>query len=115
MRFCLWCCADKSTDSDDTADGVHANGPTPATKSVKSPICLLDPYADPDDSDTMTAEGLERLCEDAGIPMDGAQPLLLSWQLDVVEFGTFKREKWKKWLEEVQYVLSVYILCTFSG
>lgn len=104
MRLTFWCCADNLFCSDDNESSARPTGSKASKKSIESPDNLFDPYVDEDDADTMTVEGLGRLCEDAGISMDGAQPLLLSWQLDVSEFGTFKRDKWKPWLEQIRYV-----------
>jgi DCN1-like protein 4/5 len=38
--------------------------------------------------------GLEKLCTEADIPLDGAQPLILAWQLKSSEMGKFTRAEW---------------------
>ncbi|PAV23305.1 hypothetical protein PNOK_0037300 [Pyrrhoderma noxium] len=60
------------------------------------------PYMDADNPQVMGAEGFERLCSDAGIPMDGSRPLLLAWQLGAKELGTFTLEEWTNTLNELQ-------------
>ncbi|KAL5511890.1 hypothetical protein ACEPAH_5108 [Sanghuangporus vaninii] len=63
---------------------------------------FFDSYAEASDPQNMTAEGFERLCGEANIPMAGAQPLLLAWQLDAKELGSFSRVEWTKGLQELQ-------------
>lgn len=109
MPFWSWCFSNKSICRDDGADG-DALGKSKASGKSKAPVAapkspdeLFNAYAEAADPDTIGAEGLQRLCAEANIPMDGAQPLLLSWQLDANEFGSFKREEWTKNLDELQY------------
>ncbi|KAK0227961.1 Cullin binding-domain-containing protein [Armillaria fumosa] len=60
-------------------------------------VALFETYADPDTPDVIGPEGLEKLCLDANIPMEGALPLLFSWQLEAQEMGKFTRDEWIKW------------------
>lgn len=55
---------------------------------------LFNSYVDEDDRNVIGPEGLERLCTEADIPLDGAQPLILAWQLKSSEMGKFTREEW---------------------
>jgi len=55
---------------------------------------LFDSFADEDDRDVIGPEGLERLCTEADISLDGAQPLILAWQLKCSEMGKFTRAEW---------------------
>lgn len=50
----------------------------------------------------MGPEGLEQLCNDAGIAMDGALPLILSWQVGCKEMLTITIEEWQKTMEELK-------------
>jgi DCN1-like protein 4/5 len=57
-------------------------------------VALFQKYADPDDPNVIGPEGFTQLCEEARIPMDGALPLILAWQLQAMEMGKFTREEW---------------------
>ncbi|KAG7453051.1 uncharacterized protein BT62DRAFT_977522 [Guyanagaster necrorhizus] len=67
-------------------------------------VALFETYADPDTSDVIGPEGLEKLCSDANIPMEGALPLLFSWQLEAQEMGKFTKGQWIKWTSARKYV-----------
>lgn len=118
MRFCSWCISDKASRSDDEGDSDSVAGPskTKNTQSstckvpievkldVKRPEVLFTEYADPEQENVIGAEGLERLCTDGNIPMEGARPLLLAWQLSAKEMGTFTKDEWSKGLDELKCV-----------
>lgn len=55
---------------------------------------LFNSFSDEDDRNVIGPEGLERLCTEADIPLDGAQPLILAWQLKSSEMGKFTRTEW---------------------
>jgi len=55
---------------------------------------LFSSYVDEDDRNVIGPEGLERLCTEADIPLDGAQPLILAWQLKCSEMGKFTKAEW---------------------
>jgi DCN1-like protein 4/5 len=57
---------------------------------------LFATYADTDDSSYIGADGLERLCTDSNICMDGPQLLILAWFLRASELGKFAKEEWLK-------------------
>ncbi|KAI5119089.1 hypothetical protein M0805_004862 [Coniferiporia weirii] len=109
MPLCSWCISDKATRSDDRDDDGDSTtghskskvgGQVAASRSIAAGGGeLFDAYADPEEPDIMNAEGLERLYSAADVPMDGARPLLLAWQLDAKELGSFAREDWMKGLE----------------
>jgi len=118
MRFCSWCISDKASRSDDEGDSDSVAGPS-KTKSAQSSTCkapievkldvkrpeaLFTEYADPEQEDVIGAEGMERLCADANIPMEGARPLLLAWQLNAKEMGAFSKDEWSKGLDELKIV-----------
>lgn len=98
----LLCCAS----GDNFADAVAPNSgakKTPSEAAAKSEVysvqraeALFFQFADEDNPDVIGAEGFERLCSQAEVPLDGALPLLLSWQLDSHEMGKISREEWLK-------------------
>jgi hypothetical protein len=65
---------------------------------------LFDAYADQDDKDVIGPEGFERLCGDAELALDGALPLLLSWQLDASDMGQITKVQWMNGTSSLQYV-----------
>ena len=65
---------------------------------------LFNAYEDADEKDVIGAEGFMRLCEDAGIEMEGAHPLILAWHLQCKEMAKISREEWMKGLESLQCV-----------
>jgi hypothetical protein len=101
-----------------TPTTTPATKPTKAAKPAKSTskssspyssaasTALFDTYADTDEPDSIGPEGLERLCGDAGVSLEGALPLVLAWQLGASEMGTFKRGEWMSGMEALQSVCS---------
>ncbi|KAL0577369.1 hypothetical protein V5O48_004621 [Marasmius crinis-equi] len=59
-------------------------------------LTLFNQYADETDPEVIGPEGLERLCNDADISMEGVLPLLLAWQLSAKEMGKFSKDEWVK-------------------
>lgn len=55
---------------------------------------LFSQFADEDIPDVIGAEGFERLCNEAQVPLDGALPLLLAWQCDAHEMGKIAKQEW---------------------
>lgn len=125
MRFCSWCISDKALRSDDEGDSDSVAGPS-KTKNVssstnkapiqvkldvKQPEELFNEYADPEQENVMGTEGMERLCVDANIPMEGARPLLLAWQLNAKEMGTLTKDEWSKGMEDLKCVLLHISFC----
>ncbi|KAH9063797.1 Cullin binding-domain-containing protein [Lactarius deliciosus] len=80
--------------------GGAKKGPSEAAKSEayseQRAEALFFQFADQDSPDVIGAEGFERLCNEAQVPLDGALPLLLSWQLDSHEMGKISKEEWMK-------------------
>ena len=118
MRLCSWCLSDKATRSDDENDSNsikatsesatsslnaqktaaataqssrHARAAAERTSTATS---VFEQYAEEDDPNVIGPEGLERLCESAEIPMDGALPLLLAWISNSKEMGKITRAEW---------------------
>jgi DCN1-like protein 4/5 len=63
---------------------------------------LFKKYADPDDPNVIGPEGFSDLCTEAQIPLDGAGPLILAWQLNAKEMGKFTKEEWTKGTESLK-------------
>jgi len=55
---------------------------------------LFKSYADEDAPDVIGPEGFERLCADAGMPMEGARPLIFAWQMQAVEMAKISKQEW---------------------
>jgi len=65
---------------------------------------LFATYADKEDPSFVGAEGLEKLCTDANISMEGAQPLLFAWLLEASELGKLTKDEWIQGLDALQCV-----------
>lgn len=57
---------------------------------------LFTAYADQDEPNVIGAEGFEKLFTDAKLPLDGALPMILSWQLDAQEMLKITKDEWLK-------------------
>lgn len=68
---------------------------------------LFATYTDVDDPSIIGGDGLEKLCRDANISMEGAQPLILAWLLDASELGKLTKEEWLKGFHVLQSVVSL--------
>ncbi|KAH9999101.1 Cullin binding-domain-containing protein [Russula vinacea] len=55
---------------------------------------LFSQFADEDSPDVIGAEGFERLCKEAQVPLDGALPLLLAWQFGSHEIAKISKQEW---------------------
>jgi DCN1-like protein 4/5 len=67
---------------------------------------LFQTYADTDTPDVIAAEGFEKLFNDAEISVEGAQPMLLSWQMGAKEMLRITKEEWTKGTAMLKYVLA---------
>ncbi|KAJ3497790.1 hypothetical protein NMY22_g19664 [Coprinellus aureogranulatus] len=98
---------------------TRASTPPPATPAVPQPaqppadlkvqpytaqraLALFQKYADSDDPSVIGPEGFEALCTDSGIPLEGALPLILAWQLDAKEMAKISKEEWVKGMETLK-------------
>jgi DCN1-like protein 4/5 len=61
---------------------------------VQQAEALFSRFADDDSPDVIGAEGFERLCNEAQVPLDGAMPLLLAWQFDSRKMGNISKKEW---------------------
>lgn len=87
--------------------------PTPTKPSKKSKVEPYTPAAalalfkqyslDPDDPDSIDPEGMEKLCADGDIPMEGTLPLILAWQVDGKELAKFDKTGWEKGMAKLKY------------
>ncbi|KAJ8093032.1 hypothetical protein PM082_020513 [Marasmius tenuissimus] len=59
-------------------------------------LTLFSKYADETEPEVIGPEGLEKLCNDGDISMEGVLPLLLAWQMDGKEMGRFSKAEWVK-------------------
>ena len=108
MLFLSCCISNKAIGSDEETT-VYNDESLRSSKTKERNVPSVEritdfyiPYMDADNPQVMGAEGFERLCSDAGIPMDGSRPLLLAWQLGARELGTFTLEEWTNTLNELQ-------------
>ncbi|KAF5373160.1 hypothetical protein D9758_001581 [Tetrapyrgos nigripes] len=84
-----------STSKVQTVNSSQATGKA----DVYTPAAALElfkNYADEDDENVIGPEGLEKLCNDAQIPLDGAMPMILAWQFEALEMMKFTKEEWTK-------------------
>lgn len=68
---------------------------------------LFKSFADDDDPDVIGPGGVERLCTEACIPLDGAQPLILAWQFKAQEMAKLSRSEWLLGTEALRYAHEV--------
>ncbi|KAJ1310246.1 hypothetical protein OPQ81_006988 [Rhizoctonia solani] len=85
--------ATKKGAKDNTKPASVASGLDPATFTLERVQAMFDKYTDEDDSNIIGAEGMERLCTDASIPMDGALPLIIAWSVNAKSLGTITRSE----------------------
>jgi DCN1-like protein 4/5 len=77
-------------------DGSNTTSASSAeTYSLAEGKKLFDVYADEDEKDVISPEGYTRLCSDAGIDLEGALPLVLSWQFAAKEMASISRSEWE--------------------
>ncbi|KAF7777600.1 hypothetical protein Agabi119p4_3672 [Agaricus bisporus var. burnettii] len=100
--------AKQSKSSSITAVEAIATNSKLASKPVEKPpneeelytperaLALFSVYADPDEPDVVGPDGFEKLCQDAGLSMDGPVPLLLAWQVEAKEMAKISKEEWTK-------------------
>ncbi|KAF8655850.1 hypothetical protein AX16_002933 [Volvariella volvacea WC 439] len=85
--------------------------------SKQGALALFKLYADPDDPEVIATEGFERLCKDAGLAMEGALPLILSFMMDAHEMGKITKKEWESGTEAVRplsmFLLSVIVRLLF--
>ncbi|CAE6432821.1 unnamed protein product [Rhizoctonia solani] len=85
--------ATKKGAKDNTKATTTPSGLDPTTFTLERVQAMFDRYTDEDDSNIIGAEGMERLCTDASVPMDGALPLLITWSVNAKTLGTITRSE----------------------
>lgn len=96
----LLCCVSNTPARSDEVDETNKvalkelqEAPTEPYTPQRAQV-LFSSFADEDDRDVIGPGGLEKLCTEADIPLDGAQPLILAWQLRSSEMGKFTKAEW---------------------
>jgi len=85
-----------------TSNANAAQNPEPYTPARS--LSLFQSYVDEDDSDVIGPEGLEKLCNDAQISVEGALPMILAWQFQTSEMMKIKKDEWIKGTEGLRCV-----------
>ncbi|KDQ12391.1 hypothetical protein BOTBODRAFT_176610 [Botryobasidium botryosum FD-172 SS1] len=86
----------------------------PQTYTPQRLDALFDKYADePPTADTISPEGLEQLCIDAGMPMEGVLPLLLAWSVNAATMGSITKAEWAT-LSDLRLILIAISLIIVS-
>jgi DCN1-like protein 4/5 len=76
--------------------------PEPEPYTAVAADALFTKYADEDDPSVIGPEGLERMCSDAEISLEGALPLLLAWQFGASEMAKLSKSEWSKGTSQLQ-------------
>lgn len=126
----LFCCSPNPVTFSHDVDALHASsnvnasstsvGSSTKTPKVVKPVktvpdpepytasqaeVLFQKYADEDDPSVIGPEGLEKLCSDAEIPLDGALPLVLAWQFGASEMAKLSKSEWETGTSQLQCVV----------
>lgn len=83
----------KGAKQDKTSKPVVAVGLDPSTFTLEGVQAMFDQYADEDDNNVIGVEGMERLCNDASMSMEGALPLLVAWSVSTKALGSITRNE----------------------
>jgi DCN1-like protein 4/5 len=75
---------------------------------------LFSQFADEDNPDVIGAEGFERLCKEAQVPLDGALPLLLSWQFGSHEIAKISKQEWMEGSAALRCAVSSFKIAHLS-
>jgi len=81
---------------------VPAPAPAPEPYSTARVRALFESYRDTEQPTIIGPEGFQQLCTDAEIPLDGALPLVLAWQLDAKEMANFTEQEWMAGFKALQ-------------
>ncbi|KAF9553816.1 DUF298-domain-containing protein [Agrocybe pediades] len=110
MRFSsLLCCSPNNVKRTHSDEDHALESPTPKTSkssqtskkstkkepySAQGALQLFEKYADNDDTNVIGPDGFVQLCTDAGMPMEGALPIIFEWQLNAKEMAKISKEEW---------------------
>jgi DCN1-like protein 4/5 len=101
----LLCCVSNNLELSDELD-MHKQSPTIVPTRVEytqqRAQALFKSFADNDNPDVIGPEGVEKLCTEAGIPLDGAQSLILAWQFKAQEMAKLSRSEWLQGTEALR-------------
>lgn len=50
------------------------------------------------------------MCIEAGIPLEGSQPLILAWQFKAQEMAKLRRSEWLQGTEALRYAHELFVL-----
>jgi len=75
---------------------------------------LFSQFTSEDIPDVIGAEGFERLCTEAQIPLDGALPLLLSWQFGSHEIAQISKQEWMEGTAALRCAVSSFKMTHLS-
>ncbi|KAF8232283.1 hypothetical protein L208DRAFT_937295 [Tricholoma matsutake] len=89
---------------------THTSVPSEPYTPQRS-FSLFKSYADSDDPNVIGPEGYEKLCIDANLPLDGALPLILAWQLASKEMAKITKDEWTSGTESLK-ISSLSLLAT---
>ena len=96
----------RSTAAPKAKPAMDYSQPQPYTPAGAS--ALFAQYVDEDDADVIGPEGLEKLCSDASISLEGALPLILAWQLGASEMAKVKKSEWEKGTDVLRCVATSF-------
>ncbi|KAG6332414.1 hypothetical protein ID866_6674 [Astraeus odoratus] len=97
----LCCLSNKSAHSHALEEIKQTPDPTSDDSRQRSQE-LFRTFVDSDSPDVIGPDGVEKLCKEAGIPLDGAQPLLLAWQFGCKEVGKITLDEWQRGTETLR-------------
>jgi DCN1-like protein 4/5 len=70
-------------------------------------LSLFKRYADSDNPNVIGPEGYTKLCTDADLPLEGALPLILAWQLGSKEMAKITKDEWTSGTDSLKLVHSL--------
>ncbi|TMW60859.1 hypothetical protein Poli38472_000901 [Pythium oligandrum] len=62
----------------------------------------FDQYADPDEEDTITEEGVVQFCEDIGVDLEDIVVLVIAWKMEAALMGTFTKKEWTQGMKALR-------------
>ncbi|KAJ3535444.1 hypothetical protein NM688_g6977 [Phlebia brevispora] len=94
-----------ASSANDTVKAKPAKSSRPTEADPFSPeraTELFNKYTEPDDTSVIGVDGFLKLCNDAGIAMDGPLPILLHWQLNAEDMMKIKKSEWDEGMAGLQ-------------
>ncbi|KAG8710048.1 hypothetical protein FRC09_000337 [Ceratobasidium sp. 395] len=81
----------KAAKQEKTQPVVSADGLDPSSFTLGGVQAMFENYMDEDDNNVIGGEGMEKLCADASMSMEGALPLLVAWSVNAATLGSITR------------------------